>query len=152
MKAITAQQQAQLDLIMQDPTLLNLMRKQVHARQSIPKDLVTQRNALILADLQMRGEDGGFKWQTADILAHIIAADCIPSVKTVTDLNTHDRKEWLKKIQTRKQLHEKTTEFQGKVGYKPTITGIGDPVAMMKAKLAHMSDADKKAMLKELAG
>lgn len=127
-----------------NPQQIKDLRKQLRAASSVTKESLAKRNTLI--DTMLHEKDGDeFKNTTSDILVALQDADCVPAT-----LDNHNRKEWLKKIQTRKQHLAKKGDTS--VGYKTTPTGIGalTPERVVDWIIEHsdeLTDTERKGIL-----
>lgn len=132
------------------------IRAQLKAQRATLADGRAERYTIIDRML-VEKDDTGFKNTTADIRAALVTAKLIPAHQQ----NPEDMKEWLKKIQTRKQHLEKETNDDGTLkyakgtfGYKLSAGGFTltpDRVIdwlMDEGNLARLSAADRKAILK----
>jgi hypothetical protein len=149
--ANATQAPATIDLNQLTPEQLTIVRKQLREAAKANGATLEQRNSII--DKMLQERDGAeFKHTTANILEALQAAKCVPAT-----LDKHDRTEWLKKIQTRKQLLETKPEFKGKVGYKAS-GGFGAALTadrvidwlMTEGNTAKLTPADRKAILKAI--
>lgn len=149
-----------IDITKLTPAQLAEVQKQLAAQRAADKPQREKRYAII--DKMLQEKDGdAFKHTTADILGALQTAKLVSA-----DLNKHDRGEWLKKIQTRKQHLEKLVHAdgpnkgqlvyaKGTLGYKPSAGGIGALTAdrvidWLIEHSAELSKADKDGIIKAL--
>lgn len=95
------------------------LRKQMRAEAKANGQTLEARNTLL--DRMLQERDGvEFQHTTSDILVALQTAKLAPAT-----LDKADRAEWIKKIQTRKQLMEKKDGNAGKFGYKASSHSFG---------------------------
>lgn len=138
---------------------LAALKAQLKAQAKANGANLKERNAII--DRMLTEKDGTeFRHTTADILAALQTAKIVEAT-----LAKVERAEWLKKIQTRKQLLEKqanedgTPKYaKGTFGYKASAHVIGaltpDRVVdwlMDDAHVATLTASDRKAIIKALS-
>lgn len=97
---------------------LKALRSDLLKLNKTDKSALEKRNSIIDSMLQVKDADGSFKHTTMDIVAKLQEAKIVP-----TTLAKGDRQEWLKRVQTRKQLLERQTNEDGTLKHKPGTFG-----------------------------
>lgn len=97
---------------------LKALRSSLLKLNKTDKSVLDKRNSIIDSMLQVKDADGSFKWTTTDIVAKLQEAKVVPAT-----ILKGDRQEWLKKVQTRKQLLERQTNEDGTLKHKPGTFG-----------------------------
>jgi hypothetical protein len=141
--------EANITLASLTPEQLKVLKAQLKAQAKANGGNLEARRAIIDRMLQ-EIEGTGFKHTTADILSALQEAKLVDK-----ELDKHDRSEWLKKIQTRKQDLKKKPEYTGKVGYKASAHGLRLNADTVKDWIlenpAKLTPADRKAIIKSLS-
>lgn len=148
----TTQTAATIDINALTPEQLKAVRQQLKAQVTARAGNREAWTTLVDGMLQDK-VNGEWAYTTADILTALIAA------KLETEQTGDERAEQLKRIQTRKQkLHKADAANKDKYGFKPTAHGpmtlSADTVVdwlMTEGNVNKLSNADKKAILKQLA-
>lgn len=150
--------QTTIDLSKLNDKEIMALRKQLLNANRMDKSELEKRNTVIDGMLQVK-ENGEFKWTTRDILNELIKSKVVKA-----DISKADQGEWLKKIQTRKQLLEKQTNEDGSLKHKPGTFGykfsgvFGNILTSDRIvdwmldddNVKKLSPADKAAILKAL--
>ena len=134
-----------------NPEQLATLQRQM--REAAKADRAKVKDRWAVVDPMLQERDGAeFKHTTADILVALQAAKLAPAT-----LEKEERAEWLKKIQTRKQVMEKEEGQAGLWGYKAsggfralTADTVVDWL-LDDENLAKLTQADRNALIKQLS-